>query len=367
MIIPFTNLAAEYDGIQNELDGAIQATIRSFQFGRGSTVTKFENAFAGMLGMRYCIGTGNGTDSLFSILKAFGVQAGDEVITPSWSWISTAEIISLCGATPVFADVDIKTYTIDPNEIEKAITPKTKCVIAVHLYGHVAAMEVIARICREKGLMLIEDCAQAHLSHLDGKYAGTFGHAAAFSFYPTKNLGAYGDAGCVITNDASLDEWIRRFNNHGALIKDDHLFAGSNSRMDQIQAAILLAKLPYLRKRNDLRVRNALRYAALLCDEKNITIPASSAGDGHTYHIYAIRAKNRDGLKKYLEENGISTIVHYPSALTNLPPYKGGVNADAFPVSGRLEREILSLPIYPELTDDQIAYVCEKIKAFYLK
>jgi dTDP-4-amino-4,6-dideoxygalactose transaminase len=368
MIIPFVNLEAEYNAIQNEIDEGIRNVIRSFQFGRGRQVSRFENEFARTLGSKFCIGTGNGTDSLFIILKSLGIGPGDEVITPAWSWISTAETVTLSGARPVFADVDEKTYTVHPDNILKAITPGTRAVIVVHLYGQLADMPSITKICQEHGLFLIEDCAQAHLTEGKGKYAGTFGDAAAFSFYPTKNLGAYGDAGCIITEQPDLEEKMRRFANHGALAKDDHEMEGMNSRMDQLQAAVLLSKLPRLKQRNQARAENARMYSSELRSVKQITTPHVVPGTFHSFHIYALRADDRDELKTFLQEHGIQTLIHYPSSIPNLPPYKkGGLIQENYPVSTMLSQHVLSLPIYPELTQNQISYVCEKIKAFYKK
>lgn len=366
MKIPFNNLALQYRTVQRSIDQAIADTLAGFTFIKGNAVQTFEQRFAGLLGAKHCIAVGNGTDALFISLKALGIGAGDEVITPAFSWISSAETISLCGATPVFADIHPETYTLDPSTIELRITPKTKAIVVVHLYGQAASMEALVRICKKNKLLLIEDCAQAHLTQEGDTYAGTFGDAAAFSFYPTKNLGAYGDAGCIVTSDAILAERIRRLSNHGALVKDDHAFEGLNSRMDTLQAAILLAKLPELKNWNAKRLEHALAYNEQLKDVSGISLPVIRAGTTHTFHLYVIRAQQRNDLKRFLEERGVQTIVHYPSALHNLPAY-GHLNysANDFPVSAQLQDKVLSLPVYPELTSGQIAYVCENIKEFY--
>jgi dTDP-4-amino-4,6-dideoxygalactose transaminase len=366
MIVQFFDLKAQYQSIKSSLEGTLTNAIQSFQFLKGPQLGEFERKFADLLGSRYCVSTGNGTDSLYLILKALGIEPGDEVITPSWSWISTAETISLCGATPVFADVDDLYYTIDPASIKQRITSKTRAIIVVHLYGQAAAVDEIMAICKEHGLYLIEDCAQAHLTEYQGKYTGSFGNAAAFSFYPTKNLGAYGDAGCVVCNDQAMAEKIRRLANHGALFKDDHAFEGINSRMDTIQAAVLLAKLPFLQGWNDSRRKHAALYSQLLADLPEIQTPLIRPYTEHTFHIYAVQAQQRDKLKEYLQNRGIQTMIHYPKALVNLPPYRPLKTTD-FPVSERLEQTILSLPIYPELTEAQIHYVCDNIRAFYLQ
>lgn len=368
MHIPFLNLEAQYNSIKYELDSAMATAIKRFNFIRGPEVTAFEHAFGKMLGIPHVIATGNGTDALFIALRSLGIGPGDEVITPAFSCIPSAETITLCGATPVFADVDPDTYTIDPVQIEAKITVQTKAVIAVHLFGQGADITAIQAICKKHNLYLIEDCAQAHCTQVDGNFAGTFGDAGAFSFYPTKNLGAYGDAGCVVTNDASLAEKMRRFANHGALEKDDHLFEGTNSRMDTLQAAVLLAKLPHLQAWNTKRRDVAARYNTWLSGIDGLTIPLERKGTLHTYHIYAITTKKRDTLKAFLAEKGIQTIIHYPASLHCLPAYQYLRHRPSdFPVANRLQHEILSLPVYPTLTEEQVRYVCASIKDFFAR
>lgn len=361
--IPFLDLSAQHNSIKTDLDLRIKSALASFQFCKGREVTDFELSFANVLGVANCVATGNGTDALFLILKALGISPGHEVITPAFSWISSAEVITLSGATPIFADVDRETYTIDINDVISKITSRTKAVIAVHLYGNVADIVRLQELCKKRNLWLIEDCAQAHLSTKGGRYAGTFGVASAFSFYPTKNLGAYGDAGCVVTSDATLAEKIRRLANHGALNKDDHLIEGLNSRMDTLQAAVLLAKIPCLKEWNKKRQQHALQYFNELCQVKEIVLPNVAPDTTHTFHLFVIRTAQRDALKNYLEDAGIQTLIHYPKALINLPPYQKMTSH--FPVSSKLEKEVLSLPIYPELTKEAISYVCTSIKKFY--
>jgi dTDP-4-amino-4,6-dideoxygalactose transaminase len=366
MQIPFIDLKAQYESIQNEIENNLSKAFTSFQFCQGQQVNDFEIAFSKLLTTRHCISMGNGTDSLFAILKALEIKAGDEVITPAFSWISSSEVISLCGATPVFVEVDSKTYTIDHKLVEQKITSKTKAVIAVHLYGHIAPVLELQNICRDHNLYLIEDCAQAHLSEINGQYAGTFGDAAAFSFYPTKNLGAYGDAGCVITNSDELAEKIRRFANHGALQKEDHLTEGMNSRLDTLQAAVLLAKLPYLKFWNDKRNKNAQLYSQLLRNIPEITLPFVQRDTYHTFHLYVIRTSKRNELKHYLQECGIQTMIHYPKALPELPAYANlNISKDEFSVSRKLSEEVLSLPIFPELKEESIYIISDKIKELY--
>lgn len=366
MKVPFLNLENQYVSIKQTMDEAISGTIRRFLFVGGSDIASFESAMAIALNTPHVISTANGTDALFIALKAIGIKPGDEVITPAFGCIPSSETISLCNAKPVFVDIDPNTYTIDARRIEEKITGNTRAVIAVHLFGQAAPMSDIKGICRKHHLHLIEDCAQAHLTKENDQVVGSFGIAGAFSFYPTKNLGAYGDAGCLTTYDDSLAIKMRRLANHGALEKDDHLIEGMNSRMDTLQASVLLAKLPHLNGWNEKRRANAALYDSLLGPISEVRTPQVRSNTVHTFHIYAIRTKNRDALKGFLRDKGIQTIVHYPSALPNLQAYKYlNHKPSDFPVSSRIQDEILSLPVYPELTEQQIRYVCSAIKAFY--
>lgn len=336
------------------------------QFVKGPVVQEFEKAFSLLIGSRYCITTGSGTDALFIALKCLNIQPGDEVLTPALSWISSAETISLCHAKPVFVDVDENTYTIDPKKIEAKITSKTKAIIAVHLYGHAADVVALKKICDQYKLFLIEDCAQAHLTTINQQVVGTLGDAGAFSFYPTKNLGAWGDAGCVVTNDSALAEKMRRFGNHGALQKEDHTMEGMNSRMDSLQAAVLLQRLPNLRSLNEKRLENAAYYTRQLQDIPEIVLPTVKENTTHTFHIYAIRAQNRDALKAYLADQGIQTLIHYSKALPFLIPYKNLlVNENDYQVSAVLQDELLSLPIHPAIKQDQMKYISDHIRKFF--
>jgi len=364
MKIPFFTLRGQYDNIKDDIDRAINKVLTDFQFIKGEEVKLFESEFAKAITTEHCVSTASGTDALFLTLKAIGIQHGDEVITPAWSWISSAETISLCGGTPVFADVDPVYYTIDVAEVEKKITSKTKAVIVVHLYGQAGPLRVLREICVRNNLILIEDCAQAHFTSFEGVYVGADSNAAAFSFYPTKNLGAYGDAGCMVTNDKQIAEKVRRLANHGALQKDDHLIEGTTSRMDTFQASVLLAKLPYLESWNCKRRMHAAQYYDLLKNVPGIVLPAVRPGTVHTYHIFALRTEHRDDLKQFLAQQGIETMIHYPQALVNLPVYRLKTR-NKYRVSNLLEKELLSLPIYPELSNDQISYISEKIVDFF--
>jgi dTDP-4-amino-4,6-dideoxygalactose transaminase len=368
LTIPFIALDRQTKSIPG-LANSILTALSEFNFVKGKQVAQFESEFADRLTHKpQVIATANGTDSLFLCLKALGISAEDEVLTPAFSWISSSETIALCGAKPVFVDVDPIYYTIDPASVISKISTKTRAVICVHLYGQAAPMTELAAICQQHNLFLIEDCAQAHLTLYDGKTTGTFGDASAFSFYPTKNLGAYGDAGCVSTCDTKVADKVRRFANHGALEKDDHLFEGMNSRMDTIQATVLLEKLPLLNAWNDERRQHAHRYDTILESVSEVITPRVRPNTTHVFHLYVIRAKNRDKLRSYLFDNGIQCLVHYPSSLPNSPAYRHlHHRPDDFPVATCLQDEVLSLPIYPELGQDEIGYICEKIKAFYRK
>jgi dTDP-4-amino-4,6-dideoxygalactose transaminase len=365
-VIPFVNLRLQYESIQTEIDQAIQNVFTKSQFIGGDFVKKFEEEFSTRLGVKHCIGTGNGTDSLFLILKALGVGPGDEVITPAFSCLPSAECITLTGATVVFADVDDQHYTLDPADVERKITSKTKAVIAVHLYGQAAAVSRLKDICDKHKIFLIEDCAQAHLTKEKDKFAGTFGIASAFSFYPTKNLGAFGDAGCVLTQDNTLAERIRRLANHGALKKDDHEIEGSNSRLDTLQAAVLSVKLKHLKKWNEQRKVIADQYTNSLKNISGLIVPTVTPQSEHTYHIYAIRTSKRDALKNHLSEAGIETLIHYPQALpfTAAYRYKNHSPAD-FPVSAKLQNEVLSLPVFPGLANTEITTIVDNIREYF--
>ncbi|HEX5170062.1 MAG TPA: DegT/DnrJ/EryC1/StrS family aminotransferase [Cyclobacteriaceae bacterium] len=364
MHVPFVDLKSQYHTIKTDIDNAINGVINEASFIGGAAVKQFEKDFSKLLYVKHCIGVANGTDAIYITLKMLGVGPGDEVITTALSWISTSETISQTGAKPVFVDIDLETYTINPEQIENKITHRTKAIIPVHLYGQAAHISKIKALCLKYDLFLIEDCAQAHLTEEHGELAGSFGVASTFSFYPGKNLGAYGDAGAVITNDDALAEKIRMYANHGALKKHEHNMEGINSRLDAIQAAILSVKAKHLSEWTDKRIRNALLYFEYLKDAK-VTLPVIRAKTKHTFHLYVIRYERRDQLRAFLEKRGIQTAIHYPTALPFLPAYAylNHVPQD-FPVAYRYTKEILSLPMFPELTNEQIKYVCDAIKSF---
>ena len=364
MRIPFVDLHAQYLTIKQEIDRAIAEVIAESAYIRGPHVDAFEEAWARALGVKRCVSCANGTDAIYIALRGLGLKPGDEVITSAHSWISTSETITQAGGRVVFCDTDEETFTIDPADIERKITPATVGIIPVHLYGQPADMEVIMAIAKKHNLWVIEDCAQAHLARYHGELVGTFGNVATFSFYPGKNLGAYGDAGCVVTNDDRLADWMATFARHGG--KGDHVMEGINSRMDGLQAAILNAKLPYLPAWTAARRNVAARYDDLLGDVGDVITPKAVRGRDHVYHLYVVRTENRDALRKHLSEAGISTVLNYPKALPFYPAYSylGHVPRD-FPVACFNQSRILSLPIYPEMGAEMIDYVVKCIDGFF--
>lgn len=366
MRIPFVDLRAQYRSIKPSIDKAIERVIEETAFIGGKYVKRFEEEFAALYGVKHVISCANGTDSLYILMRILGIGEGDEVITAANSWISSSETITQAGATPVFLDVHPDYYSMDERLLEAAITGKTKAVIAVHLQGQMCDIEKISSICEKYGLLLIEDCAQAHFSEFKGVRAGLTGIAGSFSFYPGKNLGAYGDAGCIITNDDTIAEKCRMFANHGALIKHNHLIEGINSRLDGIQAAILSTKLPHILEWTESRISNARKYDEYLAGIEELVLPKIRPHSKHSFHLYVVRAEKRDGLMSYLREKGIETAIHYPAALPNLPCYQYLAAASVKTnVATALQKEILSLPLYPELGETEIAYVADSIVTFY--
>lgn len=366
MKVQFVDLHAQYLTIKPEIDAAIADVIRYSAYVRGPFVDKFEKDYAAVFGVRHCISCANGTDALYIAMKMMGAGVGDEVITTAHSWIATSETITQTGSRVVFVDTDEDTFTIDPKLIPAKITKRTKGIVPVHLYGQPADMGPIMEIAREHNLWVLEDCAQSHLARYQGKLTGTFGRAGAFSFYPGKNLGAYGDAGAILTSDAELARLMTCYARHGGLTKGEHVIEGVNSRLDGIQAAVLNVKLPYLTKWTAARQRVALRYNELLTGVGDIVTPPVAPGREHVYHLYVIRTEKRDALMNFLKERGVPTVVNYPVALPFLQAYSylGHTPAD-FPVAYAHQSRILSLPIFPEITDESINYVVDQIKAFY--
>lgn len=367
MTVPFADLHAQYLSLKPELDAAIADVIRTSAFIRGPYVERFEQEFAAAMDRDHCVSCANGTDALYIAMHALGVTNGDEVITTAQSWISTSETISQAGAKAVFCDLDPRTHTIDPAEIEARITPRTVGIIPVHLYGQPADMAAIMAIAEKHGLWVIEDCAQAHLATVDGRAVGTFGVAATFSFYPGKNLGAMGDAGAITTNDADLARRMAMFARHGGVVKGEHYIEGINSRLDGLQAAILSVKLPHLPAWTRRRQEVAALYDRDLGQLPGVSIPEVASGRSHVYHLYVIQHEQRDELRRFLTARGVQTAINYPVALPFLPAYAylGHTEAD-FPNAARSQRRILSIPISAEITEDQRQAVVQAIRDFEL-
>lgn len=366
MKVPFVDLKAQYHSIKTEMDAALQNVIENTSFIGGAGVKTFEANFGALLGVEHVVSCANGTDSLYIIMKALGIGLGDEVITVANSWISSSETIGQTGAKPIFVDIDPTYLSMDVTQLEQKITPQTKAVIAVHLHGQMADIEAIKNICDKHELFLIEDCAQSHLSEANGKIAGTIGTAGSFSFYPGKNLGAYGDAGCIVTNDAALAMKCRMFANHGALKKHEHEIEGINSRLDGIQAAVLNVKIPHLKSWTAARQMNASLYRAALSEISQIKYIAEKPNTKHSYHLFIILSEDRDALKAHLEAAGVETAIHYPTPLPLLKAYAAeGYTATDFPNAAKAASQMLSLPMYPELTSEQMNYIAQSIKAFY--
>jgi dTDP-4-amino-4,6-dideoxygalactose transaminase len=364
MKIPFVDLHAQYLSIKKEIDAAIAEVIAQSSFIRGPQVEAFEKDWAKTMGVKHCVSCANGTDALYVAMRGLGLKPGDEVITTAHSWISTSETITQAGGKVAFCDTDDQTFTIDPDLIEERITSKTVGIIPVHLYGQPADMDAIMRIAKKHNLWVIEDCAQAHLARYKGKLVGTFGNAATFSFYPGKNLGAYGDAGGLVTNDDALADWTATFARHGG--KGEHVMEGINSRMDGLQGAVLKVKLPHLEAWTNARRRVAARYDELLKDLEEVRTPEVAPDRDHVYHLYVIRTEQRDALRKHLTQVGISTVLNYPKALPFYPAYAYlNHTPDDFPVAHANQSRILSLPIYPEMTEEMINYTADSIMDFF--
>lgn len=365
MKIQYVDLKAQYLNLKSEMDLKVETIINNTAFIGGEELKNFSKDFAELYGVKHCVPLANGTDALYIAMKMMGIGPGDEVITTSSSWISTSETITQTGATPVFVDID-RYYTIDVSLIEEKITEKTKAIIPVHLYGQMADMSPIMDIANKHNLNVIEDCAQSHFSELNDRRAGLWGDVGTFSFYPGKNLGAYGDAGALITNSDDLAMKVKRFANHGALVKHHHEVEGMNSRMDGIQAGVLNVKLPYILEWTEQRIRVANQYFEGLKDVKELELPAVRSNSKHSFHVFGVKLKDREGLKNWLNEHGISTQIHYPKAMPFMEAYSHlKAKAEDYPNSFSLQNEELSLPIYPEMTSLQVDYVISKIKAYF--
>ena len=362
MQIPYTNFAAMHDPLRPELDAAWRRIMDREWFIGGEEDRAFERDFAAWCGAKYCVGVGNGLDALRLILLAAGIGEGDEVLVPANTFIASVLAISYAGARPVLVDPDRETALITPSEAAKHITARTKAVMPVHLYGRVAEMEGFSALAAEKNLVLVEDAAQAHGATRNGRKAGSFGLAAGFSFYPGKNLGALGDAGAVITNDAEIARKVRMLSNYGSAEKYHHEMAGVNSRLDELQAAALRVKLPCLEKWTEERRRIAAVYRQGLRNRK-IRLPAEDAGN--VYHIFPVFSEQRDVLQAYLEERGVHCLIHYPIPVHLQKAYSGlGYQKGDFPAAEELAKTELSIPLYPGMTEEQVSYVIDALNEF---
>lgn len=361
MKVPFVDLRAQYTSLKEEVDRAVLQILAEASFIGGEVVVAFERDFSAYSGARHAIGVANGTDALQLALRAIGIGLGDEVITVPHTFIATAAAISTTGAKPVFVDIDPSTYTIDVSQIEEAITERTKAIIPVHIYGHPADMKPILEIARKKSLYVVEDAAQAHGATYDGQRIGSIGHIACFSFYPGKNLGAYGDGGAVTTNDSQIAEAILRLRDHGRVGKYDHATIGFNSRLDAIQAAVLSIKLRHLDRWNRQRQTIAAWYETEL-NHKEIRTPVRREKATHVYHLYVIETDNREALQAKLSAKGIVSGVHYPTPLHLQPAFTQlGYRKGDFPHSEKASNRVLSLPMFPEMTYDQVKWVSDAL------
>jgi dTDP-4-amino-4,6-dideoxygalactose transaminase len=363
-MVPFVDLKAQHAPIRGEIDQVIREVIDNAAFIGGRFLADFEQSFARFCGVEHAVGAGSGTGALHMALLAYGVGPGHEVITVAHTFAATVEAILHAGASPVFVDVDPATYTMDPAQIEAAITPRTRAIIPVHLYGQCADMDAINAIAGKRGLVVIEDAAQAHGARIGERRAGSLGEMACFSFYPAKNLGAFGDAGMVVTRDAEKARAVRLFADHGSPDKYHHTILGYNYRCDAIQAAVLNVKLRRLKQWNEQRRRAAQKYGELLGGIEGVTVPAERFY--HVYHLYVIRVAERDRLREFLSKRSIATGLHYPVPMHLQPILAGHAQAKsgALPVTERVVGEILSLPMFPDLTDAQVVEVAGAIREF---
>lgn len=364
MKVPFVSFKPLEKELDAELRKAFERVYSASWYIGGREDAAFEEAFASFCNRKYCVGVGNGLDALMLSLKALEIGKGDEVIVPSNTYIATALAVTYVGATPIFVEPDIRTFNIDPFLIEEKITEKTKAIIPVHLYGQPCNMDPIMKIAQKHDLYIVEDCAQAHGAAYKGKVIGSFGNVAGFSFYPGKNLGALGDAGAIVTDDKKLADKVRALGNYGSDYKYHHIYKGNNSRLDELQAAFLSAKLPHLKRMNNERKRIANKYLEGITNA-NVILPFVPEYADPVWHIFGIRCNRRDELEIFLNENGIGTNKHYPIPMHLQKCYKDlGLRKGDFPIAEEISRTELSIPMYYGMTDDQIDYVIEKINSF---
>jgi dTDP-4-amino-4,6-dideoxygalactose transaminase len=363
--VPFLDLSEQHRRIAPTIKAAIDGVISRSQFILGPAVEQFENAFADYNGVEHCVGLNNGTTALQMALLACDIGPGDEVITTPHTWISTTWAISYVGARPVYVDIDPNTYTMDPNRVEQAITPRTKAILPVHLYGQACELAQLTKIADKNGLVLIEDTAQAHGAIYAGRRAGSFGRVGCFSFYPGKNLGAFGEAGCIVTNDSKVAARIRRLRDHAQDGRHNHVEIGFNARMEGLQGAVLGVKLNHLDEWTEARRRHAALLSELLADVPGLKLPTARSPESHVWHLYVVllEGANRQKLIEQLAERGIATAIHYPTPVPYQPAYAHlGYRRGDFPVAEDVTSRCLSLPMFPDLTEDQIFYVADSLK-----
>lgn len=365
MQVPFVSFEVMHGELRDEMQRAFTEVYNSNWFIQGMQCKRFEEEYAAYCGTKYCVGVATGLDAIYLILRAMGIGAGDEVIIPSNTFIATALAVSYAGASPIFVEPILENYNIDVTKIEEKITERTKAVIAVHLQGRCADMDAVCAIAKRHGLKVIEDAAQAHGARYKGKRAGSLSDAAAFSFYPGKNLGALGDGGCVVTDDEELMTKVRALGNYGSDYKYHHIYQGTNSRLDEMQAAFLRIKLPWLDKWNEERRRIADRYITEI-NNPLITLPVKSSDEyEHIYHVFVVRCDRRDELEKYLADAGIGTVKHYPVPMHLQGAYRSlDIPEGALPIAENISSTVLSLPMFYGMTDRQTDYVIEKVNAF---
>lgn len=363
--VPFASFKPMHDEVKEQLKKAYENVMERSCFIQGEECNTFEKEYAAYCESKYCVGVATGLDALYLILKAYDIGNGDEVIVPSNTFIATALAVSYVGATPVFVEPDISNYNIEPQKIEAVITKKTKAIMAVHLQGRAADMDAIIEIARKYGLKVIEDAAQAHGTLYKGRKVGGLGDAAAFSFYPGKNLGAMGDGGAVVTNDKKLAEKIRALGNYGSDYKYHHIYQGTNSRLDELQAAFLRIKLTQLDRWNCDRKRIAKRYLEEISNPEFVLPVSPSDEYDHIYHVFAIRCNRREELEKYLSERGIGTVKHYPIPMHMQQCYKElGIKEGDLPIAEEISRTILSIPMYYGMTEEEVTYVIDILNEF---
>ncbi len=368
MNVPFLDVGATYQELKDELDAAYRRVMDSGWFVMGAELEAFEGECAAHTGVSHCVGVSNGLDAIHLSLRALGVGPGDEVIVPSHTYIATWLGVSMCGATPVPVEVDRTSYNLDPALIERAVTRRTKAILPVHLYGQPARMDAVKRIANRYGLLIVEDVAQAQGARLFEQRVGSFGHASAFSFYPGKNLGAFGDGGAITTSDAELAERIRSLRNYGSKVKYYHEVHGYNARLDELQASFLRVKLKFLDEWNDRRRRHAAAYLEAFSGIPELTLPGSPSDSEHVWHLFVVRHPKRDALREKLAEAGVQTVLHYP-----VPPHLAqasreyGFSHGSFPIAEAISDTVLSLPMGPHLTDAQRSRVVDTVRAFVKK